>query len=326
MVNIAPHHKPVRFGFLLLPHASMADLAIATEVLTRANQLAERRAYEFLPLSLSGEMVTLSNGMRMPVDLPLAHAPKLDVLVVLADEVGIDVSADELGKAIGSQLSDHTQLVGIGCGSYWLARAGLLAGHRATIHWQEISRLTDEFPDVIVSSNLFELDGNRLTSAGGAATFDFMMALVAANLGQEFVATLSEVFSMERLRPGSERQRIPLATRIGGSQPKLTEAVSLMEANIEEPLTTDDIAYYVGVSRRQLERLFKQHLGTVPSKYYLELRLSRARQLLQQTSKSIVQIGLACGFSSGPHFSSTYRSHFGITPREERAQRSTPAA
>ncbi len=325
MVNIAPHHKPVRFGFLLLPHASMADLAIATEVLTRANQLAERRAYEFLPLSLSGEMVTLSNGMRMPVDLPLAHAPKLDVLVVLADEIGIDVSADELGKAIGSQLSDHTQLAGIGCGSYWLARAGLLAGHRATIHWQEISRLTDEFPDVIVSSNLFELDGNRLTSAGGAATFDFMMALVAANLGQEFVATLSEVFSMERLRPGSERQRIPLATRIGGSQPKLTEAVSLMEANIEEPLTTDDIAYYVGVSRRQLERLFKQHLGTVPSKYYLELRLSRARQLLQQTSKSIVQIGLACGFSSGPHFSSTYRSHFGITPREERAQRSTAA-
>jgi len=116
MVNIAPHHKPVRFGFLLLPNASMADLAIATEVLTRANQLAERRAYEFLPLSLSGEMVTLSNGMRMPVDLPLAHAPKLDVLVVLADEVGIDVSADELGKAISSQLSDHTQLVGIGCG------------------------------------------------------------------------------------------------------------------------------------------------------------------------------------------------------------------
>jgi len=122
-------------------------------------------------------------------------------------------------------------------------------------------------------------------------------------------------------RPISSPQRIPLATRIGGSQPKLTDAVSLMEANIEEPLSTDDIAYYVGVSRRQLERLFKQYLSTVPSKYYLSLRLARARQLLQQTSKSIVQIGLACGFSSGPHFSSTYRSHFGITPREERAQR-----
>ena len=321
MVNVTSGTKPVRYGFLLLPNASMADFAIATEVLTRANQLAEKKCYEFLPLSLDGLPVTLSNGLRLAVDLPLAHAPKLDVLVVLADEVGVDIAADELARLIGSQLNEHTMLAGINCGSYWLARAGLLAGHRATIHWQEISRLTDEFPDVIVSSNLYEIDGNRLTSTGGAATFDFMMALVAANLGSEFAAQLSEVFSMERLRPGSERQRIPLATRIGGSQPKLTEAVSLMEANIEEPLTTDDIAYYVGVSRRQLERLFKQYLGTVPSKYYLELRLNRARQLLQQTSKSIVQIGLACGFSSGPHFSSTYRSHFNITPREERAQR-----
>ena len=321
MVNASSSNKPIRYGFLLLPNASMADFAIATEVLTRANQLAEKKCYEFLPLSLSGNSVVMSNGMRLPVDLPLAHAPKLDVLVVLADEVGIDIAADELAREIGSQLSEHTILAGINCGSYWLARAGLLTGHRATIHWQEISRLSDEFAEVIVSSNLFEIDGNRLTSTGGAATFDFMITLVAANLGQEFAAQLSEIFSMERLRPGSERQRIPLATRIGGSQPKLTEAVSLMEANIEEPLTTDDIAYYVGVSRRQLERLFKQYLGTVPSKYYLELRLSRARQLLQQTSKSIVQIGLACGFSSGPHFSSTYRSHFKITPREERAQR-----
>ena len=324
MVITNSSNKPVRFGFLLLPNASLADFGIATEVLTRANQLAERRVYEFLPLSLSGEMVTMSNGLKMPVDLPLAHAPKLDALVVLADEVGIDISADELAKAINGQLTEQTVLIGIGCGSYWLARAGLLAGQRATIHWQEINRLTEEFPDVIVSSNLFEMDSNRMSGAGGAATYGFMMALVAANLGHEFAAQLSEVFSMERLRPGNERQRIPLATRIGGSQPKLTEAVSLMEANIEEPLTTDDIAYYVGVSRRQLERLFKQYLGTVPSKYYLELRLNRARQLLQQTSKSIVQIGLACGFSSGPHFSSTYRSHFGITPREERAQRSNP--
>lgn len=323
MVNIAATgNKPIRFGFLLLPNASMADFAIASEVLTRANQLAEKKCYEFLPLSLDGLPVTLSNGMRLPVDLPLAASPKLDVLVVLADEISIDLAADDLGKQISSQLGEHTQLAALGCASYWLARAGLLSGHRATIHWQEINRLNDEFPDVIVSSNLFEIDGNRLSAAGGAATFDFMMTLIAANLGQEFAASLSEVFSMERLRPGSERQRIPLATRIGGSQPKLTEAVSLMEANIEEPLTTDDIAYYVGVSRRQLERLFKQYLGTVPSKYYLELRLNRARQLLQQTSKSIVQIGLACGFSSGPHFSSTYRSHFNITPREERAQRS----
>lgn len=318
--------KALRFGFLLLPHASMADFASASEVLTHANLLAEKRLYETLLLSLDGAPVQLSNDIKLTVDLPLSYAPKLDYLLILADEIVSDFALEDLSKALGGGNADKMTLAGLGCGSYWLARAGLLAGQRATIHWHEIARLTEEFPDVIVTSNLYESEGRCLSCAGGAATFDFMLDLVGKQQGHEFIAQLSELFSMERIRPGNERQRIPLATRIGGSQPKLTEAVSLMEANIEEPLSTDDIAYYVGVSRRQLERLFKQYLGTVPSKYYLELRLSRARQLLQQTSKSIVQIGLACGFSSGPHFSSTYRNHFNITPREERAQRALPGA
>lgn len=126
---------------------------------------------------------------------------------------------------------------------------------------------------------------------------------------------------VERIREGNERQRIPLKNRLGSSHPKLTQAVLLMEANIEEPLTTDEIAQHVCVSRRQLERIFKQYLNRVPSQYYLELRLNRARQMLMQTSKSIIQIGLSCGFSSGPHFSSAYRNFFGVTPREDRNQR-----
>ncbi len=314
-------NKQLRYGFLLLPNASMANLAIATEVLVAANQLAEKRCYEYLTLSLDGAAVTLLNGQKLEVDLPLLNAPRLDALFVLAGDTHGEVAVEELARAAALPGNDKMLIAGIGCGSYWLARAGLLSGYRATIHWQEISRLTDEFSDVIVSGNLYEADRNRASCAGGAATLDFMVMLVSGLLGSEFASRLSEIFSMERIRPGNERQRIPLVTRIGGSQPKLTEAVSLMEANIEEPLSTDDIAFYVGVSRRQLERLFKQYLSTVPSKYYLELRLNRARQLLQQTSKSIVQIGLACGFSSGPHFSSTYRSHFNITPREERSQR-----
>jgi AraC family transcriptional regulator, L-arginine-responsive activator len=316
--------KPLRFGILLLPHASMADFAMACEVLTRANQLAERKIYEFLTLSLDGTPVPLSNGLQFTVDLPLAYSPRLDGLLIFAGDISSDVNSEELTRGINAQNLGKMQLAGFGCASYWLARAGFLNGRRATIHWQDINQFTEDFPEVVVSSNLYETDQDIMTCAGGAATLDLILSLVAGQHGHEFASRLSEVFIMERTRPGNERQRIPLATRIGGSQPKLTEAVSLMEANIEEPLSTDDIAYYVGVSRRQLERLFKQYLSTVPSKYYLELRLNRARQLLQQTSKSIVQISLACGFSSGPHFSSTYRNHFGITPREERAQRTQP--
>ncbi len=311
-----------RYGFLLLPQFSLSSFGLAADVLMRANQLAEQPLYELLTLSLhSNETVRASCGLPWRPDLELAYAPRLDALFVIGVEAGPDTETDDLARGLG-QLVPQPALIGaLGTASWWLARAGLLEGYRATIHWQEIHRFAESFPHVVVSSNLFEIDRDRATCAGGAATLDFMLALISQTQGNDFVAQLSELFSMERMRPGNERQRIPLATRIGGSQPKLTEAVALMEANIEEPLSTDDIAYYVGLSRRQLERLFKQYLNTVPSRYYLELRLNRARQLLQQTSKSIVQIGLSCGFSSGPHFSSTYRNHFGITPREERSVR-----
>ena len=137
---------------------------------------------------------------------------------------------DDLARGLG-QLVPQPALIGaLGTASWWLARAGLLEGYRATIHWQEIHRFAESFPHVVVSSNLFEIDRDRATCAGGAATLDFMLALISQTQGNDFVAQLSELFSMERMRPGNERQRIPLATRIGGSQPKLTEAVALMEA------------------------------------------------------------------------------------------------
>jgi len=123
------------------------------------------------------------------------------------------------------------------------------------------------------------------------------------------------------VRSKEERQRVALQARFGALQPKLTEAVTLMESNIEEPLSTDDIANLVGISRRQLERLFKQYLGSLPSRYYLELRLQRSRQLLLDTHYSIVQVGLMCGFSSGSHFSTAFGALFGHTPREERQRK-----
>ena len=144
-----------------------------------------------------------------------------------------------------------------------------------------------------------------------------MDALYGANVQAE----VKEALCIDRVRGHEERQRVALQARFGALQPKLSEAVTLMEANIEEPLSTDDIANLVGLSRRQLERLFKQYLGSLPSRYYLELRLQRARQLLLETNSSIVQVGLMCGFSSGSHFSTAFGTLFGNTPREERQRK-----
>jgi transcriptional regulator GlxA family with amidase domain len=210
---------------------------------------------------------------------------------------------------------------GVGAGVLWLADAGVLNGVRTALPWALYADVDTIADHALFTPNLFEIDERHLTCCGGAASIDFALTLVEAVFGATVQAQIKETLCIERVRGKEERQRVALQARFGALQPKLTEAVTLMEANIEEPLSTDDIASLVGISRRQLERLFKQYLGSLPSRYYLELRLQRARQLLQSTNNSIVQVGLMCGFSSGSHFSTAFGALFGNTPREERQRK-----
>ena len=210
---------------------------------------------------------------------------------------------------------------GVGAGVLWLAEAGALNGVRAALPWSLYPDVDMRADEALLSPHLYEIDGARLTCCGGAASIDFSLILVDLLFGATAQAQVKEILCVDRVRGPDERQRVALQARFGVLQPKLTEAVTLMEANIEEPLSTDEIAQLAGVSRRQLERLFKQYLGSLPSRYYLELRLQRARQLLRDTNHSIVQVGLMCGFSSGSHFSTAFGALFGNTPREERQRK-----
>jgi transcriptional regulator GlxA family with amidase domain len=210
---------------------------------------------------------------------------------------------------------------GVGAGVLWLADAGALNGARTALPWSLYVEAGDPADQALFTPNLYEIDGPRLTCCGGAASIDFALTLVDLLFGAAVQAQAKEILCVDRVRGPEERQRVALQARFGTLQPKLTEAVTLMEANIEEPLSTDEIAQLAGISRRQLERLFKQYLGTLPSRYYLELRLQRARQLLLDTNHSIVQVGLMCGFSSGSHFSTAFGALFGNTPREERQRK-----
>jgi AraC family transcriptional regulator, L-arginine-responsive activator len=210
---------------------------------------------------------------------------------------------------------------GVGAGVLWLAEAGALNGARAALPWSLYPDVDMRADQALLSPHLYEIDGARVTCCGGAASLDFALTLVDTLFGATVQAQVKEILCVDRVRGPDERQRVALQARFGVLQPKLTEAVTLMEANIEEPLSTDDIAQLAGVSRRQLERLFKQYLGSLPSRYYLELRLQRARQLLRDTNHSIVQVGLMCGFSSGSHFSTAFGALFGNTPREERQRK-----
>lgn len=313
--------KPIRLGFLLTPEYSMIAFASAIEPLRMANRLSGKRLYQWTTYTVDGEAVMASNGLEIRPDAAITEVGGLDTLFVCS---GLDVerASDRATLSWLKKLGQQRMNFGALCtGAHVLARAGLLDGYRCTLHWENIASMREAFPRVVVSYELFEIDRDRFTSAGGTAPLDMMLNLITQQIGADTATAISEAFACERIRGRHDRQRIPLQLRLGTSQPKLIETVSIMESNIEEPISLDELARHVGVSRRQLERLFQKHLSCVPTRYYLELRLARARQLLLQTSISIVDVAFACGFVSAPHFSKCYRDYFGIPPREERRLR-----
>jgi transcriptional regulator GlxA family with amidase domain len=318
-----PTYSLREIGFILLPRFSLSALGSALGVVEATNDVAGDTLIRTSIIGQPGQLTKSASHVAVAATSALNDISHFDLVVVVGDAPLAETGYEDIIATLKRAESSRTRLGGIGTGAWLLARAGLLDGYRATIHWPYTGLFAERFPNIVVSSHIFEIDRERVTAAGGNAAQDLLLALITAHHGQEMTADVMDQLGIERARSHDERQRVPLSARIGGGQPKLTEAVSLMEANFEEPLPTEEIARLVGVSRRQLERLFKQHLDSLPSRYYLEMRLTRARQLLRETSQSILQIGLSCGFSSGPHFSSAYRGHFGMTPRDERSRRLT---
>ena len=314
-----------RFGFLLLRDFTMMAFSAAVEPLRTANRAAETELYQFPLFTLNGEPGQASNGLSLSPVRQLTGKEPLDALFICAGADLHSVSPELLAEKLKPFIKRGVPIGGICTASYQLARAGILDGYRCTLHWENIPDMHDEFPHLVVSSGLFELDRDRYTCSGGTAPIDMMLTLIARERGRALPDRISEGMLCERIRDGSDRQRMPLRMRLGSSQPKLVEAVELMESNIEEPMTLDELATHVGISRRQLERLFQKHLQCVPTRYYLEIRLRRARSLLLRSSRSIVDIAFACGFVSAPHFSKCYRDFFGIPPREERLPKVNPA-
>ncbi len=320
----APTRSPERFAFVLVPNFSMIAFASALEPLRIANRMADRELYSWQIVSREGGAVRASNACLVMTDQSLADVaigPGRDSpIVILCSGLGAERIHDRELFAWLRRADRAGVTIGAVCtGAHLLARAGLLKGHKCTIHWENLPGFVEEFPDIDVTADLFEVDRNRLTCSGGTAALDLMLHLIAARHGQELVSKISEQCLMDRIRQPHDHQRMPYRVRLGIHHAKLIGAIEMMEANVEEPLDQEMLARYVGLSRRQLERLFRKHLGRTPAQYYLELRLERARHLLYQTTMPIMNVAFATGFVSASHFSTCYRQLYGKTPRAERA-------
>lgn len=308
----------VSVALMLVPSFSLIAFSSAIEPLRLANRALGRRAYQWKILSGDGQAVEASNGVVVAADGTYDEAAGSAVAIVCS---GVDVQTFDTRDLVAKlrTLSSRGVTLGAVCtGPYVLARAGLLDGHRCTIHWENFDSFREEFPDLAVTQELFEIDRTRFTCAGGTAAIDMMLSLISRQRGQDVASSITDQLIHHRMRDAHERQRMELRARLGVAHPKLIQVVGEMERCIEQPLSCADLADGVGLSTRQLERLFRKYLGQAPTRYYLGLRLERARHLLLQTSMPILSIGLACGFVSASHFSKCYSEHFARTPSQER--------
>lgn len=312
---------PETLGFLLLPRFSMMAFVNAVEPLRAANRLAGRELYRWEILSRDGGPLTASNDMTLVADRSLVEAPAYSMVVVCASfdpERYYDRRMRDWLRRVARTGAD---LGGVDGGSFILALTGLLDGYRATTHWESLDSFREQFPRVEVEAGLFVFDRNRITCAGGTAGLDMMLHFIARRHGQRLAAAISEQFIHAEIRGPQDRQRMAPAQRQGVARSGLGPVIARMEANLEEPLSAETLATAAGLSLRQLERSFRRHLGSTPNRYYLDLRLQRARSLLQYSNLSVLEIGVACGFGSAAHFSRSYRAWSGKPPRAERSGR-----
>ncbi len=310
--------RKVKYAFVTLPNYSLIAVANAVEPLRMANRLVGKEVYEWSVLSIDGRAVDASSGLNLSPTGALDKLGPVDILFVCGGINIREAVSPALLTALKRLAERRVPLGALCTGGYALARAGLLDNFRATIHWENLSALREEFPRVRISDQLFTIDRNRFTCSGGTAPLDLMLNLIEAKLGPRISQRVSEQFIVDRVRKDNDRQYIPLRARVGVSHRGLIRVAQLMEENIEKPLSLEQIAKSTGLSRRQIERLFKRDLNCVPKRYYLEMRLRRARELLLQTAMPIMDITAACGFQSPPHFSKCYRHQYGYPPSAER--------
>lgn len=321
-VGTAPD-RPRRFVFVLLDRFTLLSFASAMECLRIANRMANRELYSWHLAGESGQEVTCSAGTTFRLDMDLGELQRDDTILVCG---GIDVQKATTKKLLSwlrREARKGLVIGGLCTAAYTLAKAGLLDGKKATIHWENADSFAEEFDEVTLTKSVFVVDGNRMTTAGGTSSIDLMLKLIARDHGEELANAVADQQIYSSIRTDQDTQRLSVPTRIGVRHPKLSQVIQMMEQHIEEPISPSVLAHDVGMSTRQLERLFRRYLNRSPKRYYMELRLQKARNLLMQTDMSVINVALACGFASPSHFSKCYRAHYNTTPYRERGAQGT---
>ena len=318
--------SPRRFVFVLIENFTLLSFSSALDALRIANRMSGKNLYEWMFIGENEEVVSCSAGTQFKLDNSLIELHRDDTLLLCG---GTQIQESTTKKLIGWLRREARRGLVIGglcTAAYPMAKAGLLDGKKATIHWENQDSFAEEFLEVELTKTVFVCDGNRYTTAGGTSSIDLMLKIIADEHGEELANAVADQMIYSSIRTDQDTQRLSVPTRIGVRHPKLSKVIQMMEINLEEPISPSILARDVGMSTRQLERLFRRYLDRSPKRYYMELRLQKARNLLMQTDMSVINVALACGFASPSHFSKCYRAHYDTTPYRERGSHAAKRA
>jgi AraC family carnitine catabolism transcriptional activator len=315
--------EPHRIAFFLVPEFPIYAVIPATEALRIANQNSGQSLYNWRFVSLDGKAVRAGNGMMMPPEASIDGEPAFTTLIVCAGNHPTQYLDRRLLNWLRRLDRYGVTLGALDTGVFALAAAGLMKGYRMTLHWEAMPLFHEHYPDLEVTEQIFVVDRSRITCAGGAAATDMMLHLIARDHGAMLSQIVANGMVHERIRHDTDPQRAVLDMPKGSNDPIVLRAIRLMEGNLEAPLHPDAVAGQVGLTTRQLERLFRRKLNDSPARYYLKVRLQAARNLLFYSDVSIQDVALSCGFSGADVFSRTFRDHFGQSPRKFRNDFST---
>ncbi|MCZ4352463.1 GlxA family transcriptional regulator [Roseovarius aestuarii] len=305
---------PRSFDFVLLPKLTMLALSAAIEPLRVANQISQQELYRWYTMTRDGAPIRCSNNLSLVPDGPLAVPPKGTRVFICAGTEPAETMDTHLVRWCARQAAHGVPVGAICTGAFTLAKAGLLTGRQFTLHWENQPAFMEWFPDLVPSPNLYEVDGDLMTAAGGSASTDLMLSVIEDDFGSEFALVVSDMCLHGRSHSDHAPQKTSRSAVMGSRNRHLIAAMRLMQENLEDPLTVCDLADQVGISKRQLERSFTKHTGLSPRRYYTDLRLARAYALLGETDLPIAEIAAATGFGGSSAFARAFRGKFETAP------------
>ncbi|WP_170432297.1 GlxA family transcriptional regulator [Ruegeria arenilitoris] len=318
---LQPEHRALKTAVLVLDECNTLSFASAVDPMRAANRLADRPAFDWDYVTATPDPAMLTSALQVP-GIPLARLDHCDLMIVIAAFNLVRHATPSLLAGLRRIANTGATMAGIDGGPWLLAEAGLLDGHAATTHWEDLETFATRFPEVDVRPDRFTVSGNRLTSGGAIPAVEMMLHIIAARHGAGFAARVSGLFLYEGApEPGRPQSRTGAPHRHSALTAR---ANAIMQAALDDPLPLAEIAKALGTSPRTLQQQFRLRLNTTPQDHYLQLRLAEARRLVTDTDMALMDVALATGFTSQSSFARAFRTAHGLSARDLRQDRTQP--